>query len=477
MITVLFVGMALVAISTTAGVSAVQQLRQSADDSRGARSVAYAEAGLQRFLSEVKSGRWNMSEIVAAGCNGSALTMTNGVIGDGRYSAYLTVYNPALSPPVPAAPYSSGSLHCAGRSTGAKVPQLYAVTSTGTAQTGSRTIRSVVTISGTGLPLGVFVRNINANGTGNFTNISLLVRGDVYGREKMGFTGDDLALTQKDVYCDENNNQANVTPVTPCPAAFAGTKIKAAVHATGTIYAKQNGKSVEFPPNPNCSANGTAPVSQSLWDGSGSPHTGNVTTGCTGQVGNPPTSRFTDKDLNRLAGRSDLPSLSPTEYAALKSQAQTSGIYCDFTAGSTACTRAGSTINLSAAHTIRDTDLTGLTNFVAYFDFPAGSTESVKWNAAVGPCNSVDPALNRSATIVARNGGITFRANNIIYGAVIAPEGTVDAAGSVQVIGPVMANQIVLRGTATFKLDACAVTNTPTGVINVSGGRWSEVDR
>jgi hypothetical protein len=64
-----------------------------------------------------------------------------------------------------------------------------------------------------------------------------------------------------------------------------------------------------------------------------------------------------------------------------------------------------------------------------------------------------------------------------MYGSVIAPEGYVDSAGNYTINGSVIANQLRLRGTAAFKLDACAVANTPSTLMNVTGGRWSEVDR
>jgi hypothetical protein len=306
------------------------------------------------------------------------------------------------------------------------------------------------------------VRNVDANGNPGFDKISLFASGDVVGREKMGFTGNDLYYTLGDVY----------------PGSSTTTPIPAGVHATGAIYATTNTKKgVEHPPNPNCNANPRGTTGQSLWDGSVTG--GTVTTGCTGQTGFPPTSKFTAADLNRITGRSTLPQLTAQEYASLKATAQSSGIYCAMAAGggSGTCTKQGAAWTKPA--TINTSDLSPLKNFVAYFEFPSGSNalnQDIKWNASVGPC-STDPAVNQSAVLVVRNGGVTLRGGGSMYGSVIAPESYVDSAGNYIVTGSVVANQLRLRGTADFKLDACSVANTPSTLINVSGGRWSEVDR
>jgi hypothetical protein len=430
---------------------------------------------LQTFITNLKAGSWAINTIMTAGCTGAAVTIPQTTVGDGYFAATMTAYSPSVAAPnqIPAPPYPNAAAAACSTSapanrtfTNAKIPQQYQISSTGTAgTTGSRTIRSIVTISGAGLPVGVFVNNINANGTGNFSGVSLFTKGDIIGREKISFSGTDLAYTKKDVYCDASNNEVNVSPTTACPAAFATTQMPAAAHATGTIYAKANGKSVEFPPNPNCS------FTNSLWDGSGSSATGNVPSPSCGTATVPPTSRFTLNDLNRLTGRSDLPGLTPAEYSSLKAQAQSGGIYCNYLTGTPTCTKAGATMTpTTTLSTV--SPLTG--SFIVYYDFPPGSAQSVTISANISPC----PTL--SATLVVRNGGVKFSSGNTFYGAVIAPDppaGIVDIAGGANIIGSVIANSIRLRGTATFSQDSCSIQNSPTGTMTVIPGRWSEVDR
>ena len=476
MMTVILVAAALTAVGTASSIIAINGLKASNDDQRGARAETFAEAGLQRFLNELKLGSYGINSVITAGCSTAPVALPAGVIGNGTYAAELTVYNPSTTPQVPPSPWTAAnatSPPCLGRSSSTKVPQLYAITSTGTtgaavspapgtAGVGRRVIRSVVTISGSGLPVGVYVRSVDANGNPGFDKISLFANGDIVGREKMGFTGNDLYYTMGDVY----------------PGLSTSTPIPAAAHATGAIYATTNTKKgVEHPPNPNCTANPRGTTGQSLWDGSVTG--GTVSSGCTGQSGFPPTSKFTAADMSRLTGRTTLPQLTAQEYTALKATAQSSGIYCAMASGggSGTCTKQG--VAWTKPSVINTGDLSPLKNFVAYFEFPSGSNslnQDIKWNASVGPC-STDPSLNQSAVVVVRNGGVTLRGGGTMYGSVIAPESYVDSAGNYVVTGSVVANQLRLRGTADFKLDACSVANTPSTLINVSSGRWSEVDR
>lgn len=468
MITVIFIGAALTVMSTTAGVMAVRSLKSSSESRAGSKAVAHAEAGLERFLNQLKTGGFDVAAIMEAGCATPPVTIPPGIVGDGTYSAELTVYDPSQPPAyqVPqTSPWTAGNdlaVPCTGRSTSPRTPQLYAISSTGVAGSGRRTIRGVVTITGAGLPGGVFVSKVDANGNPDFKNISLFVKGDVSGREKLSFTGDDLIYLRGDVY-------VNPAPANPTLA------VPAAVHATGSIYLKGDSKGQEHPPSPNCIANPRGTAGQSLWDGSVTG--GTVTTGCatwTG-IGLPPTSRFTLNDFNRLAGAPNLPQLDEPTYLALKSAAQASGIYCSISlAGTATCTKAGGPWTPPA--TIVDGSLSGLpNNFVAYFEYAAGGnplTRDVKWNATVGPCE-----LGKSGIIVVRNGGVTFRGGGSLNGNVVASEGVVDAAGGYTITGGIISKEIRLRGTSTMQMTPCWRSNSPAAAISVSAGRWGELDR
>jgi hypothetical protein len=463
MITVIFAGAALTVMATTAGIMAVRGLRSSTDSKIGSQAVAYAEAGLERFLNELKRGGFGIAAIMEAGCATPPVSLPAGVVGNGTYVAELTVYDPNQPPAqqVPASPWTAANdlaAPCIGRSTSARTPQAYAISSTGTANQGRRVIRGVVTITGAGLPGGVFVNKVDANGNPDFKNISLFVKGDVSGREKLSFTGNDLVYFLGDVY----------------PGRSMTTPVPAAVHATGVIYLKGEAKGQEHPPNPNCAANPRGTAGQSLWDGSAGGN--DVTSGCAGQVGFPPTSKFTQTDYNRIGGATNLPQLDEATYLTLKSSAQASGIYCYIpTTGAASCTKAGAAINPVPATWVNGS-LTGLAaNFVAYFEYAPSSNplaREIKWDANVGPCES-----GSSAIVVVRNGGLTMRGGNALNGNVVAPEGIVDVAGGYTVTGGIIAKEIRLRGTSTMQMTPCWTQNSPAAAISVTGGRWSELDR
>ncbi|MDQ3983037.1 MAG: hypothetical protein M3271_10205, partial [Actinomycetota bacterium] len=177
MMTVLFVGSALMVISTAAGFMAVTNLRATTADGQGSKAVAFAEAGLERFLNDLRTSGFSLTNVMNAGCSQPPVAIPTGVVGDGTYSAELTVFNPSASPQVPPAPWNAttnpNSAPCQNRSTFSSVPQLYAVTSTGRAGAAARAVRSVVTISGSKMPVGVWVSAVNANGNPDFANISL----------------------------------------------------------------------------------------------------------------------------------------------------------------------------------------------------------------------------------------------------------------------------------------------------------------
>ncbi|HYO60462.1 MAG TPA: hypothetical protein VEU29_01025, partial [Actinomycetota bacterium] len=207
MVTVILMGAALAVMATTTSVLAVRDLRSTTGSTNSVKALGYAEAGLQRFLRELKLGTYGLAPMLKAGCSTPPVRLAEGRIGDGTYSAELTVFDASTTPQVP--PPWTGSATTAGPCGTArftppnpapKVPWTYAVTATGRSGQATRVIRAVVTVSASGLPVGVFVNKVNANGNPSFGNISLFANSDVYGREKMTFSGNDLQYTMGDVY-------------------------------------------------------------------------------------------------------------------------------------------------------------------------------------------------------------------------------------------------------------------------------------
>ena len=182
--------------------------------------------------------------------------------------------------------------------------------------------------------------------------------------------------------------------------------------------------------------------------------------------------------MQRLSGSSTPTRLEESEDLALKSTAQAVGLYCSIGPTSSACTKGGAAWTMPVGNVITDASLASGNPlppaYVAYFEYTSGSamSQSITWNASSGTCEQA-----KSAIIVVKNGGATFRSNGSLNGDVIAPDGIVDSAGGYTITGTVMARELRLRGTARFRLTSCFVQNPPSPLMNVSSGRWSEVDR
>ena len=466
MVTVLFVAATLTAVASTAVFMTIDELRAGTDDRKAAEALAHAEAGIDRLLLEMKRGTYSWGKIRLAGCtqvDPDYQVKLSGTIGgdpNRTYETELTVYNPDAAAPSDRLPPNA----CAGRSENPRVPQYFAITSTGRHPTATRVVRQLVRIKSLQLPIGVYAQRVDANGQGGMTNISLISATDITGREKVGFFGEDPYYTKDDFY---GNGDTSAIP--------------AAAHALGAIYFVKGGSSLqEHPPTPNCEANPRGTAGQSLWDGSrgGTDLPPGAT--CPGWTSAPPRSSFTQEDLKKVTPN---PNLSEQDYLALKEAAKSSGLYCTpGTGGNLSCLREGQSVSISGS--IDPSDLGNLLNkshFTAYFDFPSGTdpfsvTNTVKWKAEFKPCSD-DPGLNKSSIVIIRNGSLSMQSGSFITGAMLLPEGRFDSEGSYTTHGTVIAKEFWLRGGATLQMDHCWVKNMPGPFLDVATARWSELDR
>lgn len=460
MITVLFVAAALTVVSSTAAFVTIQEFRAGSDDRKAAEALSYAEAGIDRMLLEMRRARWTWGHIRLAGCDAThpALVHSGTVGSKGKYVATLTTYDsaPGLASSQRVPP-SAGA--CTGRSSNPRVPQLFAVTSVGTHPAAKRVVRQVIRIQGSTLPIGVYANSVDATGNGGMLRISLVTKGDLTGREKIGFSGMDPYYVLNDFYPGKGS--------APMPAA---------AHALGTISCIANcstgpNKKIEHPPSPNCNANPDGDTGQSLWDGDKNGTT--VSSGCAGQSGFPPTAFFGAADLQRTTPQ---PNLTEQDYMNLRESAKTSGIYCYVDS----CTFGG--VGRTKPSVIQPGDVAGLPNtYVAYFDFPAGGSvtsaaRTIKWKAEVAPCND-DPNLNKSLVLIVRNGSLSMQNGAFINGAVLVPEGTLDSEGGYDIHGTIIADKFIVRGNAEFSLSECWINNMPAPLLDITPTRWSEIDR
>ena len=484
-VTVLFIGAALTVLTTTAAFVSVRGLQSTAADAQSAHAMAAAEAGLERFMLDVKRGAIQIATMKTAGCQTPPIALPPSSLGPGSYNVQLTIYEPTQGKKIPDAPWtlmSKDSPPCTSRFS----PNLYAVTATGTQGSGTRVVRQVIrAIPGKSkFPLGIYADRIDANGNPTLKNISVFTRGDVVGRSKMSLAGIDANYTMRDVY-----DQSTFAGFSWSGGMTWSSNIPAAVHATGEIYLKgANARGREHPPAANCTANDTRNggyLLQSEWDGSacGSCTNNGVLTSdtCGGLAGYPPTAKFTQADLDRIA---QVRNFTEDEYSSLRANAQANGIYCNFAAGVNQCWKNG--VAGPSNRNWSTTDLpTTSTTLVAYFDFPAstnigGNTISwtATWKALSGVmCNPSDPADNRVLVAVVRNGNFSLGGSAQVVGAFLAPEGDFDSTGTPTLHGSVTARTFRVRGNATFESSSCFASQLPTtsGELTVEG--WSEIDR
>jgi hypothetical protein len=476
MITVLLVGAVMTVTASAASFAVIQDLRAGRDDQKAVGALAYAEAGADRLILEIRRGNLNWGQIRLAGCvnedgtavvpGGTAPVTIAGDIGEGHYDADLRAYNSEA--PTSLDRLAPASDACVGRSSVPKGPQQFAITSEGSHPASRRVIRQIITIKPKGLPLGIFADGVDGNGTVSMNNLSLVSPNNILGRDKIEFEGRDPYYTINDFYPDWDPTDAE--------------KIPAAAHAVGDITTSTGSPSERTEhkspgPNPNCTANANG---QSVWDGSrwGAP----LTSGCAGQpiaggtTAAPPTSLFTTNDLNRVTPK---PSLDDQDYQNLKEAAKASGLYCFIpTSGGATCLKEGTPTTYKSVW--QDGDTPTVSQYVSYFEFEGGdpyaTSNTVKWKAQVGPC-SYDPDVNESNVMIIRNGSLSMQSGAVLTGAVILPEGQFDSQGEFTTHGTIIAQDFWLRGSASFLMSQCWVENMPTTFLDITPSKWTEVDR
>jgi hypothetical protein len=472
MVTVLLVGAALTVTASAASFAVIQDLRAGRDDQKASGALAYAEAGADRLILELRRGNVTWGRLRLAGCeglapNGTAPLAVAGDMDQGRYEAEMEIYNPdAVNPADRLAENACSDPARVALASNPRKAQQFAITSEGSHPAAKRMIRQIITVKPKGLPIGIYADGVDGNGTAAMNSLSLISQNDIKGRDKIDFQGRDPYYSLADFY----------------PGLSETELVPAAAHAVGEITfsaGPANLRTEHKAPgtNPNCTANSNG---QSLWDGSkwGAP----ISTGCAGQpiaggtTASPPTTLFTDNDLKRV---SPSPALTDQDYLTLKESAKASGLYCYIpTSGSKSCLKQGTPIGYKSVWQDGDVPATGA--YISYFEFQGGdpyaTSNTVGWDADVGPC-SYDQNLNESTVLIIRNGSLSMQSGAVVTGAIILPEGRFDSQGSFTTHGTIIARDFWLRGGANFEMSKCWVDNMPTTFLDITPSKWTEVDR
>ncbi len=460
MMTVLFVGAAMTALSSVAAFATIRDFRAGIDDRKATEALAYAEAGVDRLIHHIRGGTVGWGQLKQAGCP-NVLQIPDGTVGNGSFDTYLTVVDPFAATAAGRFP----PVACSSVPATPKSPLYVAVVSTGTHPKATRVVQQVLRIEDIDLPIGVSAEYIDANGTPGTVGVSMITDGQIVGRKQLNFSGYDPYYTLGDFW-PGHNWTGGLTADSPVPAG---------AHAVNGIYLNNNGKDPEFTgaAPKNCAANKDPANTQSLWDsdGRGGEHSG----GCPGQTGWPPNSLFTPADYAAVAPGK----LGVEDHEILKDAAKAAGLYCYIPTTGSYCIRQGAQIGYTTD--VSPIVSSGTNNFVAYFEFPTGDplSNNISWTSSVwnppSGCNP-DPDLNKSVVVIVKNGGVKLPANSQVNGAFIL-DGDFDYTGTPQINGTVIAENFRVRGNAAFSMDSCWVQNMPGPFLGATPIQWTEIDR
>ncbi|MEA2460716.1 MAG: hypothetical protein QOH90_893 [Actinomycetota bacterium] len=465
MVTVLFIGAALTAVTSVAAFATIQEFRGGLDDRKAAEALSYAEAGIDRMIQYMKSGRGNFNTFNRAGCADPAFALPPGLVGNGQFSVNVTVYDPFATNPADRFPPAA----CSSRPTSPHPGQAndktyFVITSTGTHPSAVRKVRQIVALSPIGMPVGMYAENFVLQAHPTYNGMTMQANGFITDRKNDSFVGNDPYYKIGDFFPSVSGKLLT----DPIPAA---------AHAGKGIYLN-NSSTPEFTGpgsgTKNCAADRT--TGRSIWDSDGSAGSGSINSGCSTQdptaTGFPSTSKFTPSQP------------ADPDHAALKDAALSFGVYCSFPGvggtGTTDCYKEGVASGSNYVQLIQQVAAT-TNNFIVYVEFRAGTPtqNNFNWDGNVWGCN-LNPALNHSVVVDIKNGGFydVGAGGDMLNGALIM-DGDFNTTGKFIFNGTFISHGSGTFGSSseTVTLDPCWIQNFPASFYKVVPGHWAEVDR
>lgn len=493
MVTVLFVAAALTAVTSVAAFATIREFQAGSDDRKAVEAIALAEAGIDRYLTYIKSGLLTFRDMNKAGCGSSPpLELPVGSVGNGTYTASLTVYDPTASgtsrfPPDACANRPLKPHNADGDLT------YFVIRSVGQHPAARREIQQVIALKPVGLPIGLYANRIDIQSARHpFENISMISETTISNRGQAAFIGEDSYYLVKDFYSGVTGSISLDSPIPA--AAHAATQILLGKSSDPEFTADAGGTH-------NCEANNTLVAGsvafQALWDGDGSSNSGTIAAAditadpsCTGQSGYPNSSKFLPDQLAAFSK----PRLSLEDHQALREAAKIYGVYCSFpgtppAVGDSAgqiCYKQNVLQPATATYDGLIEAVSSVRNsFVAYMEFRSGTAAN---NNLLSPfsvwgCTDTDPNppdTNKSVVLVARNGGVKWLggAGQMISGAFLI-DGNFEVRGGLEFDGTIVAGGTIAITSASqhFRLSDCAIENLPGPFFQTIPGHWSEIDR
>lgn len=457
LVSVLYLLVALTAITTTVAVVATNDIISSGRDQQATAALATADAGVAQALQFIRAngvGELRCLEVdsTPTPVNACATTPTtpaerwsspvrpqqvrlDGTAGDcvtgqACYRVWISIvrrYDPAL---------------------GAKVGT-YRIHSTGYfgGGPGAKAVTVDFEATPTSFPVGVFGERLDGGGGTNFVNTSLFTRACVSPRQSGSGAG--TRFEGLDKYWDQPSAAHSTDRISTANNCGATGEIhRTSACATGTGNALVNDRD---------SFGGPVASGSPCW------HTHRRADGSWYPDGD--TTAFTVTDLQRYGYRPG--GLSDAEYESLRVKAQGLGLHNP--------TAAQLSAGLTAAATA------GVSHPVVYYDngTPLALSSSDIPEAYARNPTTAGACSPRALVVVVRRASVIYQGGNSVWRtmSVFVPEGNFTGNGGYNVVGTLFADSITMGGNQRWQMDDCFVTNMPGPILNLTTTAFREDDR
>ncbi|HEX7106320.1 MAG TPA: hypothetical protein VF218_10170 [Acidothermaceae bacterium] len=347
---------------------------------------------------------------------------------------------------------------------------VYRIHSTGVSGAGpaARSLEVDISAKLANFPLGVYGDNIQTSGTPGIHHESVFTKNCITGRSEDGKNGGGLSFDA----APDNYDWGYDLPEAAHAASYVSTTKNCtaadSIHSTSRglanpycAYDASSGSKYDYFPYDQDAAGGdlTGTPCYNLWT---SPVTGKQYA---------VTSKFTMQDLYAVGYHPQ--GLTPTEYDALKQQAQAAGTYFNSTPSRNAIQAALSKVTTNGTAVLY-IDGTGGT-----VEFGPGDVPSQFFRASnlTASCTTF-----ASLVVVVRNADMSYNATGhsssdpSLVASFFVPEGTYSGKGSAQILGTIFASTVVMAGTQDFHMDQCFASNPPSLLLTLSQVKYHEVE-
>ena len=432
LVTVLFVGAALMALGLTASTVSTTNLINSGRDRLGTSALATGESGVAQAIQLMKRQSISSLACSTATTNCAVDPTTGRSLGNKEFPVTVDLPDGGTADVwvESVAPYNP--------SAGVKIGT-YRIHSTGRTGDGKRTLEVDVTAEPFPFPIGLFTEsNANFGGNGDVVTTSMFSKACIDSRDKIDFDGTDAfygtpAGANSTTYIT-NKNDNNCGD---------GSSSSQGIHASGPCQ-------TNFGARHDRDSQGGNIASTACLTGTGS-------------------SKFTINDLVAETGYVNK-GLTPGQYAQLESLARASNHYFPSPSFVWPCYPAA---NCPAGQAPE-------LNPVIYVngDVDKPPLDNYKWIPRTGP---TDCRTQPSVIMVVRNGDFTLNGGRSYAGNFFVPDGPskgfVKATGGGVIYGTMFAHNLKFTGGGHFELHPCQIADFPSPLMDIQASRFREVDR